>query len=434
MGWSTSENALLELTVERPAIGGAMVARHDGRVVLVTGAIPGERVRAVVERSRRDVIFARVRDVIEPHPDRRTPSGDPECGGHAYGHIAYERQRTLKGQVVGDGLRRLARLTWTAPIDVMPSATRGYRMRSRLHARRGRLGFLREGSHTLCDAATTGQLRDESIEVLRGVEVCLTGLDGGGVTEVEVTENLAGDERALHVWMDATAEPRRLAALGDCVGLRGVTAGTPHGGVGQTLGGDPTVTDPLRAICATEIDLPVRRHAASFFQANRFLLGPLVTRVVALARATATPVLDLYAGVGLFSLALAGGGADRVVAVERDLASADDLETNVRRSGVAGRVTPVRQSVEAFVAGDTGRCAGTIIVDPPRTGLSKTVVTALPRLGAGRIVYVSCDVATFARDVGRLASAGYRLSHLDAFDFFPQTAHVELVAALDRES
>ena len=91
MGWSTSENALLELTVERPAIGGAMVARHDGRVVLVTGAIPGERVRAVVERSRRDVIFASVRDVIEPHPDRRTPSGDPECGGHAYGHIAYER-------------------------------------------------------------------------------------------------------------------------------------------------------------------------------------------------------------------------------------------------------------------------------------------------------------------------------------------------------
>ena len=286
----------------------------------------------------------------------------------------------------------------------------------------------------MCDAATTGQLRDESIEVLRGVEVCLTGLDGGGVTEVEVTENLAGDERALHVWMDATAEPRRLAALGDCVGLRGVTAGMPHGGVGQTLGGDPTVTDPLRAICATEIDLPVRRHAASFFQANRFLLGPLVTRVVALARATATPVLDLYAGVGLFSLALAGGGADRVVAVERDLASADDLETNVRQSGVAGRVTPVRQSVEAFVADDTGRCAGTIIVDPPRTGLSKTVVTALPRLGAGRIVYVSCDVATFARDVGRLASAGYRLSHLDAFDFFPQTAHVELVAALDRES
>ena len=420
----------LELTVERPAIGGAMIARHDGRVVLVSGAIPGERVRAVVERTRRDVMFARVRDVLEPHPDRRTPPGNPDCGGHAYAHIAYERQLALKSELIADGLRRLARLTWTAPIHVMPSALRGYRMRSRLHAKRGRLGFLREGSHTLCDAAGTGQLNDESIDALRGVEACLTGLDGGGVTEVELTENLAGDERAVHVWMDATADPRRLAALGDCAGIRGVTAGKPHGGVGETLGGDPTVADPLHAICPTEFDVPLRRHAASFFQANRFLLGPLVTRVAALAGAT--PVLDLYAGVGPFSLALAGGGADRVVAVERDAASADDLEMNVRQADVARRVTPVRQSVEAFVGGDDGRRAGTIIVDPPRTGLSKAVATALPRLGVPRIVYVSCDVATFARDAARLVSTGYRLSCLEAFDFFPQTAHVELVAALDR--
>jgi tRNA/tmRNA/rRNA uracil-C5-methylase (TrmA/RlmC/RlmD family) len=422
---------VLELTVERPAIGGAMIARHDGCVVLVTGAIPGERVRAIVERTRRDVIFARVCDVIEPHADRRTPSGDPGCGGHAYAHIAYERQRALKSEIVADGLRRLARLTWTAPIHVAPSPSRGYRMRSRLHAQRGRLGFLREGSHSLCDAAGTGQLREESVEALRGIEACLTGIDGGGVTEVELTENLAGDERALHVWMDATANPRRLAALAACTGLQGVTAGTPHGGVGQTLGGDPTVADRLPAICQTVLDVPLRRHAASFFQANRFLLGPLVTRVTALA--DSARVLDLYAGVGLFSLALAGAGVERVVAVERDAASTEDLKTNVLQTDVGGRITPVCRSVEAFVAGAEGRDAGAIIVDPPRTGLSRAVATALPRLGAPRIVYVSCDVATCARDVGRLMSAGYRVSHLEAFDFFPQTAHVELVAALDRD-
>ena len=423
---------VLDLVVERPAIGGAMIARHDGRVVLVTGAIPGERVRAIVDRTRRDVMFARVCEVVEPHSDRRTPPGDPDCGGHAYAHIAYERQLALKAEMIADGLRRIARLTWASPIEVMPSPTRGYRMRARLHARRGRLGFLREGSHTLCDAAGTGQLRDESVEALRGVEACLSALDGGGVTEIELTENLPGDERALHVWMDASAEPARLAALGSCAGLRGVTAGTPHStsGAGETLAGDPTVADPLRAICPTDIDAPLRRHAASFFQANRFLLGSLVTRVVALVGDT--PVLDLYAGVGLFSLALAGAGAERVVAVECDTAAAADLEMNVRNADIARRVTPVPQAVETFVGGNVGGSTGTIIIDPPRTGLSRAVAAALPPLGAPRIVYVSCDVATFARDVGRLVSAGYRMRHLEAFDFFPETASVELVAALDR--
>ena len=139
--------------------------------------------------------------------------------------------------------------------------------------------------------------------------------------------------------------------------------------------------------------------------------------------------MDLYAGVGLFAVSLAAAGRSSIVAVEGDRSSAADLLENARP--FAGAVRVEQSSVEAFLSSDTTR-SGTIIVDPPRTGISRAAMTAVSRHGAGRIVYVSCDPPTMARDARRLVDAGYGLEWLRGFDLFPNTPHVEAVGMFAR--
>ena len=152
--------SIVTLDIEKPAAGGRMLARHHGQVVLVWGAIPGERVTARVERTTKQVAFASTLDVVAPSPDRRAVSGDARCGGSVLAHVAYDRQRQLKGEIIQDTFRRIGRVPLERTPEVMASPERGYRMRSRLHVVNGRLGFFREESHELCDAASTGQLLD----------------------------------------------------------------------------------------------------------------------------------------------------------------------------------------------------------------------------------------------------------------------------------
>src|SRR5436190_10656895 len=128
-----------------------MIARIDGQIALVAGAIPGERVRARVERVSKGVVFMDTTAVDEPSPDRRDPFGDPLCGGCLFSHIAYARQLDIKSQVIVDAFARIAHLMLPAPVTVVESPADGYRMRARLHVRGPRLGFFREGTHELCD-------------------------------------------------------------------------------------------------------------------------------------------------------------------------------------------------------------------------------------------------------------------------------------------
>ncbi len=172
----------------------------------------------------------------------------------------------------------------------------------------------------------------------------------------------------------------------------------------------------------------LRRHAESFFQGNRFLLPQLVTAVADLVP-DGGEVLDLYAGVGLFSVVLACMGRLELTAVEGDHASAADLRENARLYDP--RVKAIVGSVEEFLAKRSAAVA-TAIVDPPRTGMTADALSSLTRLSPERIVYVSCDPPTLARDARRLLDAGYRLASLRAFDFFPNTPHVESLAFFTR--
>jgi 23S rRNA (uracil1939-C5)-methyltransferase len=172
--------------------------------------------------------------------------------------------------------------------------------------------------------------------------------------------------------------------------------------------------------------MTLRRHVLSFFQGNRFLLRRLAEHVSGLTEPNST-VVDLYAGVGLFAVAVAASRDARVTAVEGDRTPGLDLLENAQV--LSGAVEVVRQSVEEFCARQKTR-PDLAIVDPPRTGISKMAMTGLVKMKPPRIVYVSCDVATLARDTRALMDAGYTLHGMQAFDLFPNTPHIETVVEL----
>ena len=446
---------LLTLEIEKPAAGGRMLARHHGQIVLVWGAIPGERVSARVERAAKGVIYADTAQVLSASPDRRADAGDWRCGGNVFAFIDYPRQLQLKGQIVQDALARIGRVPLAAPPEVIGSPEHGYRMRARLHAGNGRLGFYREGTHVFCAAGPTRQLADATNAWLARVEELLARHSLAGLAALELSENISGDERACHVELHARVDASAYTTLAD--GLTGLSAaradragvevlagtpivvdsltipGTPEGAPysGQTLKGAaesaPPVGHPFKGAA-----LRLQRDVRAFFQGNRFLLESLVRRVASLVGPG--PVVDLYAGVGLFGLSLAAAGTTDVIVVEGDPVSGEDLKQNAEPFG--DRVRVERRSVEQFLAlirdWNHDLSEATVIVDPPRTGMTREALAGTIAQRPGRIVYVSCDVATLARDARTLIDAGYELGELTGVDLFPNTAHVESIALFTR--
>jgi len=415
---------VLSLVVERPAAGGRMIARCDGQIALVAGVIPGERVRARIERVAKGVVFAQAVAVDEESPDRRAPFEDPLCGGCLYSHITYQRQLEIKRQVISDALARIGHITSPAAITVAASPEDGYRMRARLHVRGSRVGFYREGTHDLCDPRATRQLLPDTCDALDRFSARLRSLGISEVREIELSENRAATERAVALDLAAPIGPRALERLAATDGINGLAS--PSGEFGSAY-----LTDRLSLGDGATVSL--RRHVAAFFQGNRHLLREFVAHVISQVPDGAE-LVDLYAGVGLFSIAAARTRHVRAVAVEGDRVAAADLSFNAEAVGVP--VMAVWQPVERFIRGraiEPNRSAASlvVIVDPPRTGVSPEALSGVMQLGPERLIYVSCDVATLARDSRKIVDGGYRLERLDAFDFFPNTPHIETVAVFD---
>ena len=415
-----SPGQTVPVAIEKPAAGGRMIARVGGQVVLVADAIPGERVQARIERIGKGFVYARTLAVEEPSADRRDPFPDPLCGGCLYSHIAYPRQLQLKSEVIADAFKRIGRLELPAAVAVAGSPEEGYRMRARFHVRGHRLGFFRENSHEVCDARATRQLQPATADTLDRLMAAMRSLGLEAVREIELSENIEASERA--VFLDAGAlDESALALLADTSGLTGL--GSAWGAFGS-----PYVSD---ALPIGDSRITLRRHVQAFFQGNRYLLRDLAAHVAGQLPEGGT-VLDLYAGVGLFSLAAAVARRSSVVAVEGDRFAADDLQANAAASG--GAITTLRAAVESIGAGlsASGRTFDAVIVDPPRTGMSREALENALRVNAPRLVYVSCDVATLARDARRIADHGYAVDRVDAFDLFPNTPHVETVVVFGR--
>ena len=408
---------ILELSIDKPAAGGRMIARAAGQVVLVGGAIPGEVVSARIERVGKGVAYAATIAAVEASPDRREPFVDLPCGGSLYAHISYPRQLTIKGQVIADAFGRIARLPLETPPLVAASPEEGYRMRARVHARNARVGFFREGTHDVCDARATRQLLPETCDALDALVARLTTASLSGGYEIEISENTAATERVVH--LDVSPDIAQAFAAHQMPGVTGMAAGA------SPFWGSPYVTDTIEV---EERPIVLRRHVLAFFQGNRYLLGQLMAHI-ARGIEKCNSVVDLYAGVGVFALTAALAREARVTAVEGDRVAAADLDANARAANAA--VEAVHMDVERFTA-RRRPSPDVLIVDPPRTGMSNEALQGAIGLGAPTVIYVSCDVATLARDVRKLVDAGYAVRAVDGFDLFPNTPHVETVVRFER--
>ncbi len=399
------------------AHGGAAFGRHEGKVYFVPYALPGETVRIEVIEDRGRYAHARLLEVLEPSPDRVPPPcpyfGPEGCGGCQWQHIAYEAQLRLKTEVVTDQMARVGRIPEPPVRPTLPDPTGwAYRNQARFHpAPEGGLGFRTTASHRVVPIESCLILHP----LLSGLFDALD-LDLPGLSAITLRAGIATGERMLVLETEGDEPPLvQLDLPASCVLL--LSDGTPVNLIGQNH--------------FTEIvaDRSYRVSAPSFFQVNTPQAGELVRLAMeGLDPQEDDTILDGYCGVGLFTIPLAER-AGLVLGVESQPAAVEDLLENTARME---NVEVIEGPVEAVLA-DLEEGLDGALVDPPRTGLTREALDGLVGARPRRILYVSCDPATLARDGQRLTKAGYRLSWVQPVDMFPQTYHIETVSLWVRE-
>lgn len=395
-----------ELTVEKLVYGGCGLARQEGLVVLVPYVLPGERIRVELEPRSSDYARGRLVEILESSPHRVAPPCPyfGRCGGCHYQHAAYSYQLELKRAILRETFQRIARLELPGEIRVISGPDLGYRNRVQLHIRAGRVGFHEAGSHRLCpvdQCVVCSPRLNEAIQALARM-----ARQPRFPQFVRVLELFTNEDQTQVNVLETQADRR--VARGFFEWCARLLPGALDGSLDYWVGSDV-----------------YRVSHRSFFQVNRFLLEPLLE--VALGEASGQFALDLYAGVGLFSLPLARKFRE-VVAVESAASAVADLEFNAQRAGLP--VKAVRSTVELFLE-QQQQAPDFLVADPPRAGLGKAVVRQLLRLRVPRLSLVSCDPATLARDVGGLVQGGYEVREVSLVDLFPHTYHIETVCRLE---
>ncbi len=411
------------------AAGGDGFASLEGAAVFVSRTAPGDLVTLSGVTSSRGVLFARIGELVEPSPHRRHPPCPffPECGGCAWQHLPYEVQAEWKGRHLSGTLRRVGGIEAGDPVPVAPSpAEFGWRHRIRLHHRDGRFGFFREGSHRVvewdrCLVAPEGLNR--AVELLRRGEVSLPGLSA-----VEMTLAEDGSVLALMWRLAAHSWPRRRELAEKAAVALSAGNWKPAQGCAQGEETAPREWEgprvPIRSGTEGAVSLA---SPGAFTQVNPAQNAVLVDAAIsALKKSGARSLLDLFCGNGNFALAAAEAGLT-VLGVDSHPGAIADARAAVLPDM---RAEFRREPVEDLVRLPLPRSFDAVLVDPPRPGLATAVRRALGRWRVPLLVYVSCNPATLARDLGHLTTLGYRLEALSAFDLFPQTPHVEALAVL----
>ena len=436
------------VTIEGYGEGGMGVARIDGRVVFVHGALRGEKCRVLILKTLKSVAFAKVLEVIEPSSERITPDCPyfPRCGGCTYRHIRYEEELRLKKQRVQDNLSRIGGSDVTVEEILGAQDTLRYRNKAQYPVSKdGAVGFYRARTHEVIECEHCLLVRpeaDAAAEALREyMQSCrVAGYDEktgrGLIRHLYVRSNAAG-ESLICVLVNGDKLPKedRLVTLlrDACPKCTGIVLGTNTkkgnvilGDRYRTLWGSDRLEDTL---CGKTFRLSV----PSFYQVNRAQAERLYAKAIEFAGLTGQEtVLDLYCGAGTITLALLDH-AKKVLGAEIVPEAIDDARENAARNGVKNA---------EFFCGDASDVAkklarenlrpDVITVDPPRKGLAADVVESIAEMQPGRVVYVSCDSATMARDVKRLAGLGYTAQRACAVDMFPRADHVETVVLLSK--
>lgn len=404
------ETFTLQLTAI--AHGGAALGRHEGRVIFVPYALPGETVRVTCELdSRERYAFAQLVEVLVPSQDRVSPPcpyfGQAGCGGCQWQHMAYSAQLRCKETILADQLAHIGRIA-APPVKPVLSAPSewAYRNHARFHPAAEGLGFQaadESGVVTIEECPVLHPLLSELYAAL--------DLDCEGLLALSLRAGCATGERMLIFEMEDDLPPALEIDLPvSCVLLL-------SDGLHVNLIGHNHITEIVAG-------RRYRISAPSFFQVNTSQAERLVQLVLEYAdlRGDET-VLDAYCGVGLFTAHLAERAA-LVVGIELSPSAVADLLENTADQE---NVEVIEGPVEAVLP-DLEVPVDVAVVDPPRAGVERSALDALIERHPARVVYVSCDPATLARDARRLVEAGYRLVEVQPVDMFPQTYHIESVA------
>lgn len=379
-----SDPPSISLIIEKLVPGGEGLARHEGRVVFIPGVLPGEEVTVEITEAKKDFARARLVDIVKPSPDRVTPACPVAgaCGGCDWLHIDPAAQARQKVELVRDSLRRMAGFDWPN-LEIETGSPFGYRNRIQAHTDgSGALGFLERGGHgfipvTACPVA----------------HASLQPLLAGGTRSRQQNRFLAFG------YTDAAGAPRL----------------------------DREDKNPNAEIELTILDKKIRFPLKGFFQSNVEMMERIIPYAVeGLAGKVA---LDLYAGVGLFG-AFLKDRFERLVCVEFNRGALRYAKQNVAGDDNEFLAEPVEKVVELRGNPLAQERADAAVIDPPREGLDKAVRAWLRDKPVEKLVYVSCNPVTLARDLKDLLAGPYALTDLKLFDFYPQTSHIEAVAKL----
>jgi len=406
----------MEVTIERILPGGLGLAHAEGKTIMVALAAPGDHLRVRVDRVKGNVSFASIEEIIEPSPHRVEPPCPyfGRCGGCDFQQLSYQAQLEAKVEIIRDCLRRLGGIENVPEIQITP-APNAWHYRSRAQwqydAIRQRLGYFESGSRRVCDVAECAVLAPELQATLAHLR---ERMQQGSLPDG------ARDFRAV-------------------VGNEGVSI-APSVGTSTVREGSDAVHDITRTIHGETY----RLNAESFFQANANLLPQLID--AAIGEAHGETAIELYCGVGLFTLPLARR-FKHVIGVEGDTAAANFARANLADAGLnnaevanqdvgrwlensleSGELSPLSEKRRQVAALQSQ--PDFLLLDPPRTGAESRIIAGILKLMPQRISYVSCDPATLARDLKKLIAGGYHLDTITAFDMFPQTHHVETVVHL----
>ena len=382
-----------DVEIERILPGGVGLAHAAGKTVFVSLAAPGDSVRVQVEREQGNILFASVVEVLTPSPVRIEPPCPyfGRCGGCDFQQLTYEAQLAAKAEIITDCLQRIARLDHVPEIAVQPSPkTWRYRVRAtwQIDQDQQRIGYYERGSRRVCDVADCAVLMPQLQETLE----CVRTTD----------------------WTDFPPDLKHLDAV---AGDNGVSLSPEFA---------EFYTNELSLRVGDEV---YRYNAESFFQINPALVGEMIA--FALNDVRGATALDLYCGVGLFTLPLARR-FEKVAGVEANSKAVRFARRNVEHAQL-GNVRVVNANVSDWIR-STARAVDFVLLDPPRAGAESVVIKGILNLRPERISYVSCDPATLARDLKKLIAGGYAIDAIRGFDLFPQTHHVETVVLLRRLS
>ncbi len=407
----------IEIVLTTLTYGGEAIGRYAGKAVFVPFALPGETVRARIVEEHKNFARAELLEVRKPSPERIQPrcAHYTACGGCHYQHLPYAAQLKIKADILRDQLSRIGKIPAPPVTETVASPLEWqYRNHVQFHLDlEGRLGFV---------SSAFSPSPDLPLSVLPITECHLPESDLNTLwptlqfepdSPIERVSLRAGDELMLILESDVL-EPPEMELETDLSVVHLVDDDA------VVLAGDDYLVIPV-------LGRPFRVSAASFFQVNTAMAEKMVSHVLALAPQTAGTILDVYCGVGLFSAFLAPR-CQRLVAIELSESSCADFAANLDEFEHVELYEAAAEEVLPTLAGKVDFA----VVDPPRAGLDRQALDALLALKPEKLVYVSCDPSTLARDARRLVDGGYRLEQVTPFDLFPQTYHIESISVFQR--